>query len=232
VFVQDASGSIIGTAVRVTLTNLQGSGFVTNPPDPSYYPTGHEAVASNLSDVELRWAIAAGVPIPTLSTTLRPVLTGAAVGHPAWVANLAVQPAHPSTPFLMAVLSFSGLSIGGCSASVLATVYTCARSGPAGVAFDFLLPFRLDLDPAAGGGLNDFFASEHACYSGQTHAVWGANGFIGTSQQAVTTVDVCPPDGAVYVTPEPVTLILLGSGLAGLGGAALRRRRRQELPAA
>jgi len=30
------------------------------------------------------------------------------------------------------------------------------------------------------------------------------------------------------VVPEPVTLLLLGSGLLGLGGAALLRRRRLE----
>jgi hypothetical protein len=29
------------------------------------------------------------------------------------------------------------------------------------------------------------------------------------------------------VTPEPVSMVLLGSGLLGLGGAAARRRRRQ-----
>ncbi|HKV70946.1 MAG TPA: PEP-CTERM sorting domain-containing protein [Gemmatimonadales bacterium] len=40
--------------------------------------------------------------------------------------------------------------------------------------------------------------------------------------------------GGGNVTPEPVTMVLLGTGLAGMGGGALRRRRKQaaETPAA
>ncbi len=51
--------------------------------------------------------------------------------------------------------------------------------------------------------------------------VKGQNGPNGASTQCFTG------DGSCNVVPEPVTMILLGSGLAGVGGAGYLRRRRR-----
>lgn len=53
--------------------------------------------------------------------------------------------------------------------------------------------------------------------------IWGYNG--GT-EPYITRVDDLEITGST-VTPEPVSLLLLGSGLAGVGGIGLRRRKNE-----
>ena len=51
--------------------------------------------------------------------------------------------------------------------------------------------------------------------------------FYGSNYPGITSLD----DVSVTATPEPVTMILLGTGLFGMGAARLRRRRSQQADA-
>jgi len=58
--------------------------------------------------------------------------------------------------------------------------------------------------------------------------VKGQNGPNGQSTECITD----GPNANCYVTPEPITIVLLGSGLAGVGGVGFMRRRRGDSPEA
>jgi hypothetical protein len=55
------------------------------------------------------------------------------------------------------------------------------------------------------------------------YTVWGVN--YPAPMGLVTTFETSPAD---TVTPEPVSMALLGTGLAGIAGVRRRRRRREE----
>lgn len=56
--------------------------------------------------------------------------------------------------------------------------------------------------------------------------LWGGEGNPQSLQPEVPVVDVqTPPD--TTVTPEPISMTLLATGLAGMGGASFMRRRRK-----
>jgi hypothetical protein len=84
-------------------------------------------------------------------------------------------------------------------------------SDSTGTAFtDTSLPFPLDASAFDSGRINFLYSCE-SCTS-HLNNFWGD----------IDTLQVFPP----APVPEPSTLVLLGSGLAGLGGMAWRRRNR------
>lgn len=58
--------------------------------------------------------------------------------------------------------------------------------------------------------------------------LWGGDASHQTLQPETPVVDIqTPPD--TTVTPEPISMTLLATGLAGMGGASLMRRRRKDV---
>ncbi len=82
-----------------------------------------------------------------------------------------------------------------------------------------------------GGGLTDLFNSlaGNSFFSGGSGGSFGqlfglASFGVGGSEQPVTVASLISEEAATVSNPEPGTLILMGSGLAGM---ALRRRRKK-----
>jgi len=77
------------------------------------------------------------------------------------------------------------------------------------------------------------FTTQNNWSASQAEVAWLSDGYQNYTTEPITE---CGSDGGYgadgripcsHVTPEPITMVLLGSGMAGLGGAGLIRRRRK-----
>lgn len=85
---------------------------------------------------------------------------------------------------------------------------------------------------ALGGWIEFSFNTTNSWSANQAEVAWliqDANNPAGFGEECGSDPTTSTPGGRSYcaVTPEPITMVLLGSGLAGMGGfGALRRRRK------
>jgi hypothetical protein len=105
------------------------------------------------------------------------------------------------------------------------SAYTCGPGATASLSFSSAYAYdasnfnmiRLDLFGTAGevGGSQHFYSS---------YCVYGLPG----EADFCSSSDYGAVRGTVEVTPEPVTIVLLGTGLLGIGGARWRRRKKDQ----
>lgn len=148
----------------------------------------------------------------TASTSTTPSLAGGATGTPTgW--NWSTDPAN-TTWGILRLLSTSTGRIGGCATATGAAMYTCPGSVVFSIASsqifnaDQFSELRMDWAGPSGSGN---CASENI------------------RNQAQALCDLENTSVTTTVTPEPITMALLGTGLLGVGGARLRRRSKEEV---
>lgn len=186
-----------GTLVSIALHNLQGQGY--GPDNTS---------ASGLHNV----SFVRSSPIGNSSTPVTGSPSGGATGSPTWTSFTYTY----DSKGLMAIATLN--AIGGCSANALGFGYsyggqTCLPDS--WMTFSFALGDNVDA--------NQFVAMVGALGPQNTDACW-----TDPSQYPHDPFAACDvrSESLTQVTPEPVTCILLGTGLLGLGGLRVRRRKR------
>jgi hypothetical protein len=183
----------IGTAVKLTVRNLQGQHIADN------------MAWSALSAVRLYRPTVLG----STSGSSTPTLNGGATGTPsAWSWATAAAGTWGNLRFLGA----AGSRIGGCVTGSGNGMWTC----PGEVIFSMSTSELFDANE-----FNELYLTwagspnAGACTTDQTRS----GGGVAQCDPQNTTVNTS-------VTPEPITIALLGTGLFGIGGAHLRRRRK------
>ena len=202
------TGSVrTGTGITITVTNLQGSG----------YPFDN----TSLSGLFQVFFSGRNFPFPMLfslgaqgAALTGPGASGGVTFTTETGINFGTQITHYAT-----VYPFSSGVIGGCASGVVAFGYvTSAHTCGAGAAAVFSF---------TSGTIFDARQMETVFVESL-----GANdvGFCFSDPSAFDTAyPACDvQDQYLTVTPEPISMALLGTGLFGIGGARLRRRRRNQ----
>ena len=196
-----------GTALTISLTNLQGSGL----PNTSSVPTG-------LYQVVFTGPVT--TPIPVGASLLPAVLTGAgASGSLTWQ-RITVNTTVGGTLAWLELRGSGGSPplLGGCTSSAtIAGTIAAQTCGPGAAAvFAFSISGALDASQLDNVYVFAYGARGSAnCFSNPAAVPFHGQACDLLSDPLAPT----PP------IPEPGTIFLVASGLLGLGGISLRRRR-------
>jgi PEP-CTERM motif len=126
-----------------------------------------------------------------------------------------------------------------------ATIFSGGLGGGVSFEWSFFLTTPFFFDPGAGNLLldvvannitdtQDYFFDAFQQSSGQTvgrvlNTSSGVTGSVNNGFGLVTEFEFSEPPPQPAVVPEPISMVLLGTGLLGLGAASLRRRRKERL---
>jgi len=195
-----------GTLVTITVANLQGSGL----PGTGNEPTG-------LYQVVFTGPVLTPIPVTVAQQTA--AMTGAGASGVLNWQRLTVNAVAGGT-FAWVEVRGTGASpplLGGCTPGPTITGSMTAGTCGAGAAAVFAFSIAGSLDASQFDNVWVFAYGARGsagCYSDPS-----AVPFFGQA------CDVLSDPLAMEAIPEPITVVLLGTGLLGLGGVGLRRRR-------
>lgn len=218
--VLNSSNVRTGTLISISEHNFQGQGYaLDNTTSSGLYDVNFVAPGESFTS-------GGGAP-----TTGAP--SGGATGTPTWtrewgtynqgtIGNVPITGAH--------VEAYAGSStgfplIGGCGTNSLGTLYvygghTCTPGST--ITFSFSLDQIIDANQFTAVGIEALGvgAPGGECYSDPNVYGSGPLSVPACDLQSNTTTET------TAVTPEPATIVLLTTGLFGIGGVGLRRRKR------
>lgn len=192
----------IGTGVTIKITNLQGSGYLS---DNTSLSGLYEVIFSRQ-----------GLPMVFTVTPHSATMTGAgSSGSANWYSETGTD--LQIGGYVAGYPNGNG-TIGGCAGGALVFGYTTSANtcgATAMAVFSFTSGNIFDASQFQSLFIEAFGASEFDyCFSDPSK-----------SDPSFPACDV-QAEYITNVTPEPVTMALLGTGLFGIGGARLRRRRK------
>lgn len=204
------TGSVrTGTGVTITLTNLQGSGYASDN--------------TSLSGLYRVFFAGRNFPLPMLPSfsSYSGTMSGGASGSANYYIETGVQMGTQTVHYTDTFANGSGV-IGGCASGPLAFGFVqSAKTCGAGqsVVFNFSTASIFDAGQMETVFIQAFGGQETFDYCFSNPGAAPDPGF--------PTCDV-QDEFVTTVTPEPITMALLGTGLFGIGGARMRRRKQTQ----
>ena len=205
----DVSHVRTGTTVTISLHNLQGQGYAAD-----------NTLSSGLFAVAF---YAPNSPLTYGYSYLSGTAAGGASGAPPWLAVWNAYSATTSGGYVdVAGNGYFGTNVvGGCGTDPLGVAYsgrTCAAGST--INFSFGVSGTFDANQVTTAYIQAFGegAVSDYCFSDRSQIYSNVNG-CDVRSEALT-------QEGVAVAPEPVTMVLMATGLFGIGGVRLRRKQR------